>query len=52
MEFNRRDALDGVDGLISEDSFARLLLMHAQVNSLACYKKNLIYRSLKRDRKL
>ncbi|CAJ0604109.1 unnamed protein product [Cylicocyclus nassatus] len=31
MEFERRDALDGVDGLISEDSFAQLLLMHAQI---------------------
>ncbi|KAK6747790.1 hypothetical protein RB195_000779 [Necator americanus] len=31
MEFERRDALDGVDGLISEESFAQLLLMHAQI---------------------
>ncbi|KAK5972384.1 Calcium uptake protein 1 mitochondrial [Trichostrongylus colubriformis] len=31
MEFDRRDALDGVDGLISEVSFGELLLMHAQI---------------------
>lgn len=31
MEFNRRDALDGTDGLISELNFGELLLMHAQV---------------------
>ncbi|KHJ87328.1 EF hand, partial [Oesophagostomum dentatum] len=31
MEFERRDALDGVDGLISEESFGQLLLMHAQI---------------------
>ncbi|KAL6740129.1 hypothetical protein Aduo_013515 [Ancylostoma duodenale] len=31
MEFERRDALDGVDGLISEYSFGELLLMHAQI---------------------
>lgn len=31
MEFERRDAMDGVDGLINEASFAELLLMHAQI---------------------
>ncbi|WKY03671.1 hypothetical protein Q1695_004989 [Nippostrongylus brasiliensis] len=31
MEFGRRDALDGVDGLIGETSFGELLLMHAQI---------------------
>lgn len=31
MEFERRDELDGVDGLISERSFGELLLMHAQI---------------------
>ncbi|XGW27855.1 hypothetical protein V3C99_008003, partial [Haemonchus contortus] len=31
MEFERRDALDGVDGLIGEASFGELLLMHAQI---------------------
>ncbi|EPB75807.1 EF hand [Ancylostoma ceylanicum] len=31
MEFERRDELDGVDGLISEYSFGELLLMHAQI---------------------
>ncbi|KAK6053292.1 EF hand [Cooperia oncophora] len=31
MEFERRDALDGVDGLIGETSFGELLLMHAQI---------------------
>ncbi|CCF23405.1 Calcium uptake protein 1 homolog, mitochondrial [Caenorhabditis elegans] len=32
MEFERRDALDNPDGLINEDSFAQLLLLHAQIN--------------------
>uniref|UniRef100_A0A1I7WMH8 EF-hand domain-containing protein n=1 Tax=Heterorhabditis bacteriophora TaxID=37862 RepID=A0A1I7WMH8_HETBA len=32
MEFNRRDESDGVDGIISEESFGQLLLMHAQIN--------------------
>uniref|UniRef100_A0A0K0DKC2 Calcium uptake protein 1 homolog, mitochondrial n=1 Tax=Angiostrongylus cantonensis TaxID=6313 RepID=A0A0K0DKC2_ANGCA len=31
MEFERRDALDGVDGVISETSFGELLLMYAQI---------------------
>ncbi|CAB3409980.1 unnamed protein product [Caenorhabditis bovis] len=31
MEFARRDALDGVDGKITEESFAQLLLLHAQI---------------------
>lgn len=32
MEYSRRDAMDGVDDLITEESFGHLLLMHAQVS--------------------
>ncbi|KAF1758069.1 hypothetical protein GCK72_014527 [Caenorhabditis remanei] len=31
MEFERRDAMDSLDGLITEESFAQLLLLHAQI---------------------
>ncbi|CAI2351448.1 unnamed protein product [Caenorhabditis sp. 36 PRJEB53466] len=31
MEFERRDAMDTSDGLITEESFAQLLLLHAQI---------------------
>ncbi|CAL2040863.1 unnamed protein product [Caenorhabditis brenneri] len=31
MEFERRDAMENSDGLITEDSFAQLLLLHAQI---------------------
>ncbi|CAJ0564710.1 unnamed protein product, partial [Mesorhabditis spiculigera] len=32
MEFERRDCLDGEDGIISELSFAQLLLLHANID--------------------
>lgn len=31
MEFDRRDAMETLDGLITEESFAHLLLLHAQI---------------------
>uniref|UniRef100_A0A1I7TE60 Calcium uptake protein 1 homolog, mitochondrial n=1 Tax=Caenorhabditis tropicalis TaxID=1561998 RepID=A0A1I7TE60_9PELO len=31
MEFERRDAMENSDGLITEESFAQLLLLHAQI---------------------